>query len=30
MRILLGKTDKNNEKYENLVIDKNKIFFRKK
>ena len=29
MRILLGKTDKNNEKYENLVIDKNKIFLEK-
>lgn len=29
MRILLGKTDKNNGKYENLVIDKNKIFLEK-
>ena len=29
MRILLGKTDKNNGKYENLVIDKDKIFLEK-
>ena len=29
MRILLGKTDKNNEKYKNLVIDKDKIFLEK-
>ncbi len=29
MRILLGKTDKNNEEYKNLVIDKDKIFLEK-